>query len=91
LKWRIASSEYPASSGRWSPHRLLLERHRDALAAAALDEYLADGTLQRRLPLMLDAWFAYVEGHPYAWRLLFRDTTGDLEIQELVLTPILGA
>lgn len=25
----------------------------------------------------LEAFFYYVETHPYAWRMLFRDTTGD--------------
>ena len=25
----------------------------------------------------MEAFFAYVEGHPYAWRMLFRETTGD--------------
>lgn len=25
----------------------------------------------------LDAFFSYVESHPYAWRMFFRDTTGD--------------
>jgi AcrR family transcriptional regulator len=64
-------------------HQALLEHHRDALAAAALDEYLADGTLEQRLPAMIDAWFAYVERHPYAWRMLFADTTGDVEVRAL--------
>jgi len=64
-------------------HRALLEHHRDALAAAALDQYLSDGALDQRLPQMLDAWFAYVETHPCAWRMLFLDTTGDPEVQEL--------
>ena len=27
-----------------------------------------------------DAWFAYIESHPFAGRMLFRDTTGDPEI-----------
>ena len=25
----------------------------------------------------LDAWARYVEAHPFAWKLLFRETTGD--------------
>jgi AcrR family transcriptional regulator len=25
----------------------------------------------------IEAFFAYVEGHPFAWRMLFRETTGD--------------
>ncbi len=64
-------------------HEALLERHRDALASGALDEYLAEGPLERRLPAMLEAWFAYVEQHPYAWRMLFADTTGEPEVQAL--------
>ena len=34
-----------------------------------------------RIPRALDAWFAYVESHPYAWRMIFRDTTGEPEVQ----------
>lgn len=65
-------------------HRALLERHRDALAAVALDEYLAgDRPLQERLPPMIDAWFRYVEDHPYAARMLFGDATGGPEVQAL--------
>ena len=33
---------------------------------------------------MLDAWFGYVEHHPYC-SLLFRDTTGDPAVQALHL------
>jgi AcrR family transcriptional regulator len=29
----------------------------------------------------LDAWFAYVQEQPYAWQMIFRDTTGDPEIR----------
>lgn len=63
-------------------HLALLARHRDALAGHALAQYVpGDRPLAERLPAMLDAWFAYVEEHPYAWRMLFRDTTGDSDIQ----------
>lgn len=54
-------------------HRALLEHHRDALASDALDPYLEDGTLEQRLPAMLDAWFGYLERHPDACRLLLRE------------------
>lgn len=63
-------------------HRALLEHHRDALAAEALDPYLAPGTLEQRLPAMLDAWFAYLERHPDACRLLLRDPA-DEQTREL--------
>jgi AcrR family transcriptional regulator len=74
---------YRHFSSKKALHRALLERHRDALAGAALDEYLADAALEQRLPAMLDAWFRYVEQHPYAWRLLLRDTTGEPDVQQL--------
>ena len=60
----------------------ILYRHFDSKKAQQLAAHaVADGTLAERLPVIIDAWFAYVEEHPYAWRLLFRDTTGDPEIQ----------
>lgn len=63
-------------------HLALLEKHRDELARAALAEYAAgDDPLELRVAAMIDAWFTYVERHPYAWRLLFRDTTGDAQVQ----------
>jgi AcrR family transcriptional regulator len=62
-------------------HLSLLAQHRDALAAGPLDAYLrGGGPLEARLPAMLDAWFDYVREHPYPWRLLFRDTTGDPDV-----------
>lgn len=64
-------------------HMALLERHRDELAAAALAAgFEGSGGVDARLHAMVDAWFAYVEQHPFTW-LLFRDTTGDPEVQAL--------
>jgi AcrR family transcriptional regulator len=62
-------------------HMALLAKHRDGLLAALAASAAADGPLASRLPAILDAWFTYVQEHPYAWRMLFRDTTGDPEIQ----------
>jgi AcrR family transcriptional regulator len=58
----------------------LLERHRDDLGsfAAAIPAY---GTPAERARAVLEVWFAYVEAHSYAWKLLFRDTGGGPEIQ----------
>ncbi|HTB49732.1 MAG TPA: TetR/AcrR family transcriptional regulator [Solirubrobacteraceae bacterium] len=62
----------------------LLERRRDELAAAALDSFLqGEGEPGRRLPAMIDAWFAHVERHPHTSRILFQDAIGDPDIQEL--------
>jgi AcrR family transcriptional regulator len=33
------------------------------------------------LPSMLDSWFAVVLEHPEEWRMIFRDTGGDADIQ----------
>ena len=61
----------------------LLERHQVELASAALRAAeTAGGDLDIRVPAMIDAWFAYVEEHPYSW-LLFRDTTNDPEVRAL--------
>jgi hypothetical protein len=35
------------------------------------------------LPDAVDEWFRYVEAHPFAGRLLFRNVTGDPELEPL--------
>jgi AcrR family transcriptional regulator len=59
----------------------LLRRHREELATAALAEVGADRNLDSWLPAMIEAWFRHVEEHPYTWRMLFRDVTGDPDVQ----------
>jgi len=64
-------------------HLALLERHRDELAAAALAGVVADPPdPDAQVRAMIDAWFAYVQDHPYVG-LMFRDTTGDAEVLAL--------
>ena len=58
----------------------LLARHRDDLASFA-GAIPAEGPPEARLRAVLDVWFAYVEDHSYAWKMLFRDTGGGPEIQ----------
>ena len=62
-------------------HLALLAKTRDELAAAALATYAPGDDPFERLPAMLDAWFAYVEEHPHAARVLLRDPSGDPEVQ----------
>lgn len=50
-------------------HLRLLEQERDRLLAGSQQAATAQEALA--------AFFAYVEEHPYAWRMLFRETTGD--------------
>jgi AcrR family transcriptional regulator len=62
-------------------HRHLLERHFAELRQVWHEHLRGDDPLERRIPRAFDAWFTYVQTHPYAWRMLFRDTTGDPEIE----------
>jgi AcrR family transcriptional regulator len=60
-------------------HRRLLERHRDELVALWREHLLTDESAEARVPRAIEAWARYVESHPYAWKMLFRDTSGDPE------------
>ncbi len=62
-------------------HRRLLERHYAELRALWREQLAGEDPPERRIPRAIDAWFAYVESHPYAWRMLFRDTTGEPDVQ----------
>jgi AcrR family transcriptional regulator len=62
-------------------HLALLAKTRDELAAAALATYEPGGDPLAGLPAMLDAWFAYVEAHPHAARVLLRDPSGDPDVR----------
>jgi AcrR family transcriptional regulator len=63
-------------------HLALLGKHRDEILGRLTESMSTPGPLAERLPRVLDDWFTYVEEHPYASALLFRDTTGDPEVQE---------
>jgi AcrR family transcriptional regulator len=58
----------------------LLERHREDLGSFA-GAIPGEGPSTERLRTVLRAWFAYVEAHSYAWKMLFRDTGGGPEVQ----------
>ena len=62
-------------------HMALLARHRDELLAGLTSGMSAEGSLAERLPAVMEQWFRYVEEHPFAAAMLFRDTTGDPEVQ----------
>ena len=62
-------------------HTRLLERHRDQLLEVWREHLLASDPPDERIPRALDAWARYVEGHPFAWMMLFRETTGEPEVQ----------
>jgi AcrR family transcriptional regulator len=54
-------------------YRGLLERHRNELLVL-WREHLVPGAPPEPA---LHAWARYVEGHPFAWKMLFREVTGD--------------
>ena len=62
-------------------HRRLLERHYAELRLLWSEQLRGEDPPARRISRAIDAWFAYVEAHPYAWRMLFRETTGDPEVR----------
>jgi AcrR family transcriptional regulator len=82
-------------------HRRLLERTRDDLLAMWRDNLGGDGTPEQQIARAFDAWARYVQAHPYAPRMFFRETTGIPEMRAVhreiaaeaneALAQILGA
>jgi len=66
-------------------HRLLLERTRDELLAMWRESLGGGGTLEVQIARAFDAWARYVETHPYAPRMFFRETTGIPEVRAMHL------
>src|SRR5438105_10617839 len=68
---------YDHFSSKQELHRQLIEQHYAELRDIWFVHTAAEGPITERFPRAVEAWFAYVEAHPYAGRMLFRDTTGD--------------
>lgn len=64
-------------------YRRLLERHFAELREVWRENFVGEDLPARRVARSFDAWFAYIEAHPFAGRMLFRDTTGDPKIEEM--------
>jgi AcrR family transcriptional regulator len=64
-------------------HRRLLERTRDDLLAMWRENLRGEGTLEQQIAQAFDAWARYVEAHPYAARMFFRETTGISELRTM--------
>ena len=58
-------------------HLVLLERERDRILEHVKVELASAEEPADRVARALDAFFAYVETHPYAWRMLFREAAGE--------------
>lgn len=63
-------------------YRELLERHFAELRGVWREHFAVDGPAEQRIARSFDAWFGYVETHPFAGRVLFRDST-DPEIADV--------
>jgi AcrR family transcriptional regulator len=64
-------------------HRRLLERTRDELLAMWRENLGGEGTPEQQTARAFDAWARYVQAHPYAPRMFFRETTGVPEIRQV--------
>jgi AcrR family transcriptional regulator len=62
-------------------HARLLEKHLAEMRSVWRANLTGAESPEVRIPKALDAWFAYVQSHPYAWRMIFRDTSGEPEVQ----------
>lgn len=90
---RVSMTEIAAAAGITNPvvydhfaskrdlYAELLERQSLRLLEATT-AVPRDGTLQEVVRAGIAAFFAFVEEHPAAWRMLFRDAPGDVEIDE---------
>ncbi|HEY8582020.1 MAG TPA: TetR/AcrR family transcriptional regulator, partial [Capillimicrobium sp.] len=61
----------------------LLERHYGDLQRIWVEHLGRDALTAERLGGAVDAWYAYVEAHPFAARILFRADTGDAELDAI--------
>ncbi len=66
-------------------YKCLLERHFADLRQVWASNFTGEDPPERRVARSFDSWFAYIEAHPFAGRMLFRDTTGDPEIAAMHL------
>ncbi|HEX8753056.1 MAG TPA: TetR/AcrR family transcriptional regulator [Solirubrobacterales bacterium] len=71
---------YDHFSSKRELYRQLLERHYAELRAVWRRDFPGEEPAEQRIGRSIDAWFAYLEAHPYAARLLFRHLGGDPEL-----------
>jgi len=63
--------------------RQLLEHHFADLRAVWREHLPGPEPAGERIGRAVDAWFAYIEEHPFAGRLLFRESLADPEVREI--------
>lgn len=63
-------------------HLYLLKRERDRIVEHVFGRLQGNRVGEARIREGIDAFFSYVEQHPYAWRILFREMSGGDEVVE---------
>lgn len=63
-------------------HVSLLNRNREELMGHVAASIAEEETAEEQLRRSVEAFFEFAERHPFAWRLLFRETTGEPAIVE---------
>jgi len=71
---------YDHVSSKRKLYERLIARHYAALRAIWFEHARDDRSADRWIADAIDTWFVYVQRNPFAGRMLFRDTTGDVEI-----------
>jgi AcrR family transcriptional regulator len=71
-------------------YRRLLERHYAELREVWRTTFAGEEPPAARIARSFDAWFAYIESHPFAGRLLFQPPSGDAAA-EAVYAEVTGA
>jgi AcrR family transcriptional regulator len=72
---------YDHFSSKRELHERLLERTRDELLAMWTTALAGSESAAVRIPRSIEAWAAYVEAHPFAARMYFRESSGDPEVE----------
>lgn len=82
---------YDHFASKQSLYRELLESHFADLQQVWRQHFTGDDPPEQRVARSFDAWFGYIETHPFAGRMLFRDTTGDPQIAAMHAEVVAGS
>jgi AcrR family transcriptional regulator len=75
---------YDHFSSKQDLHGALLEEQADALLAYVGSALASAGTTpEQRMRAGVNAFFGFVQAHPFAWRMIFRDPPADPAIAEI--------
>ena len=73
---------YDHFASKQALHVALLEDQLQELMAHVAARVPQDAPAEVRLRRGVEAFFGFVEDHPYAWRMLFREVAGETEVAE---------